>query len=251
MEVAAQTIEDVAKSTREELRFLQGPQPRGSELWRAVRIFFEFMRAFRRLHFVGPCVTVFGSARFQEDHRYYGLARQVGTRLAEAGFTVMTGGGPGIMEAANRGAKEAGGRSVGCTIDLPAEQGMNAYLDTYVNFNHFFVRKVMLVKYSYAFVCMPGGFGTMDEIFEVATLIQTAKVRNFPIVLVGTEFWTPIIDALRQTVVREHTIGADDLDMFMLTDSPDEAVADIYEVATERFNLTYGPKAKRRWFLFE
>jgi uncharacterized protein (TIGR00730 family) len=147
------------------------------ELIRVLRIMVEFVRGFRALHFVGPCVTVFGSARFKEDHPYYALGREVGRELARAGFTVMTGGGPGIMEAANRGAKEVGGRSVGCNIELPAEQKPNQYLDRFITFHHFFVRKVMLVKYSYAFVALPGGFGTLDEIFETATLVQTGKIR--------------------------------------------------------------------------
>ena len=143
-------------------RFLAGPQSRLRELLWALRIFVEFIRGFRALHFVGPCVTVFGSARFPEQHRYYDMARRVGAQLARDGFTVMTGGGPGIMEAANRGAKEAGGRSIGCNIELPEEQKPNAYVDRWVTFRHFFVRKVMLVKYSYAFIIMPGGAGTMD-----------------------------------------------------------------------------------------
>src|SRR5438128_6572475 len=163
----------------EEIRFLQGPQKRGFELWRAIKIFFELLGGFRALHFVGPCVTVFGSARFKEDHPYYSVARQVGVLLARAGFTVMTGGGPGIMEAANRGAKDAGGISIGCNIELPKEQSANPYLDHVVAFRFFFVRKVMLLKYSYAFVVMPGGVGTMDEMFEALTLIQTRKILEF------------------------------------------------------------------------
>src|SRR5262249_45288353 len=169
----------------EMVRFLQGPPKRGHELIRAVRIFFEFMRGFRSLHFLGPCVTVFGSARFKDGHPYYELGRTVGAGLARAGFTVMTGGGPGIMEAANRGAKDAGGFSVGCNIELPQEQRPNPYLDRWITFRHFFVRKVMLVKYSYAFVALPGGFGTLDEVFETATLIQTRKIQEFPLVLMG------------------------------------------------------------------
>lgn len=160
-------------------QFLQGPQKRSFELRQAVRIFLEIMRGFRNLHFLAPCVTVFGSARFTEEHAYYGLAREIGERLARAGFTVMTGGGPGIMEAANRGAKDAGGYSVGCNIELPQEQKPNAYLDRWVTFRYFFVRKLMLEKYSYAFIALPGGFGTLDEIFETATLIQTHKIKNF------------------------------------------------------------------------
>src|SRR5579863_8779711 len=171
-------------------QFLQGPQKRSIELWRAVGIFFEILRGYRRLHFVGPCVTVFGSARFTESHAYYRLARELGAKLAEAGFTVMTGGGPGIMEAANRGAKDVGGRSVGANITLPVEQKPNAYLDRWVEFRYFFIRKMLLEKYSYAFVAMPGGIGTLDEIFETAVLIQTGKMREFPFVLMGKSFWT-------------------------------------------------------------
>jgi uncharacterized protein (TIGR00730 family) len=240
-----------AAATRDEERFLQGPQPRGSELVRALGIFVEFIRGFRALHFVGPCVTVFGSARFPEDHPYYRLARDVGARLALAGFTVMTGGGPGIMEAANRGARDARGRSVGCNIELPEEQRPNPYLDLWITFRHFYVRKVMLVKYSYAFVVLPGGFGTLDEVFETATLIQTGKIRDFPVVLVGVEFWTPLLDYLRDTLVMHGTIAAADLDRLVLTDSPGVAVAHIQETALRKFGLTYGPRARRRWFLWE
>src|SRR5688572_2460456 len=154
-------------STPAETKFLQGPQTRGFELWSAVKVFREMVCGFRKLHFVGPCVTVFGSARFDEHHPYYAMARTVGRYLAESGFTVMTGGGPGVMEAANRGAKDAGGRSLGCNIVLPQEQKPNPYVDTWIDFEHFFVRKLMLIKYSYAFICMPGGFGTLDELFEV------------------------------------------------------------------------------------
>ena len=177
-----------ASATGEERRFLSGRRPRGLELWHTLRIFFEFIYGYRCLHFVGPCVTVFGSARFDEEHENYALAREMGRRIARAGFTVMTGGGPGIMEAANRGAKDVGGRSVGCNIELPVEQKPNAYLDRWVTFRHFFVRKMMLVKYSYAFVVMPGGFGTLDELFEAATLIQTGKIKSFPVILMGVEY---------------------------------------------------------------
>jgi hypothetical protein len=233
---------------RPEQRFLQGPQTRGFELRLLVRIFFEFLNGFRKLHFVGPCVTVFGSARFVEGHRYYTLAREVGAHLAEAGFTVMTGGGPGIMEAANRGAKDVGGRSVGCNIKLPKEQKPNRFLDIMVECDHFFVRKVLLVKYSYAFIAMPGGFGTYDEVFEAATLIQTGKIRDFPIVLVGSEFWTPLLDLMRAKLLAEGTIAEADIGLFHVTDSAEEAVAHIREIAMKRFGLTYGPKARKRWF---
>jgi uncharacterized protein (TIGR00730 family) len=232
-------------------RFLQGPQPRGAELRRAARIFFEFVRGFRALHFVGPCVTVFGSARFPEGHAYYGLGRRVGGELSRAGFTVMTGGGPGIMEAANRGAKEAGGRSIGCNIVLPEEQKPNPYLDRWITFRHFFVRKVMLVKYSYAFMALPGGFGTLDEIFETVTLIQTGKIQEFPLVLVGSDFWGPLVDFLRARLLAAQTIDPVDVARLTVTDSPAEAVRGVTEIAMRRFGLTYGPRARPRWYLGE
>ncbi|HKE01529.1 MAG TPA: TIGR00730 family Rossman fold protein [Planctomycetota bacterium] len=202
------------------------------------------MRGTRALHFSGPCVTVFGSARFPETHRYYAMAREVGRRLATVGFTVMTGGGPGIMEAANRGAKEGGGRSVGCNIELPKEQKPNPYLDAWVTFRYFFVRKVMLVKYSYAFVVLPGGFGTLDELFECATLIQTGKIRNFHIVLMGRDYWRPLLDLLHERLIPEGTIDPTDLDRWIVTDTPEEAVERIRDSAMREFGLTYGPRAR-------
>lgn len=232
-------------------RFLQGPQQRRFELHQAVRVFCELMRGFRSLHFVGPCVTVFGSARFGEDHPYYALARSVGKLLAQAGFTVMTGGGPGIMEAANRGAKDVGGRSVGCNIELPKEQVPNPYLDRWITFRHFYVRKLMLVKYSYAFIAMPGGFGTLDEIFETATLIQTRKIADFPLVLMGKEFWEPLVGFMSNRLLAERTIDAADCERILITDSPEEAVRSVTAIAMSRFGLTYGPQARRRWFLWE
>ncbi|MGH9321871.1 MAG: TIGR00730 family Rossman fold protein [Vicinamibacteria bacterium] len=233
----------------DEGRFLAGPQSRLSEAARLVRIMREFLRGFRKLHFVGPCVTVFGSARFKEDHRYYALAREVGRRLARSGFTVMTGGGPGIMEAANRGAREAGGRSIGCGIELPHEQGPNPYLDLMVEFHYFFVRKVMLVKYSYAYVAFPGGFGTMDEIFEAATLIQTGKMKGFPIVIMGRDYWGPLLEFLSKTMVPAGTIEAADLERLVVTDSPEEAASHILRTATTKFGLQWEPKP--RWVLGE
>jgi uncharacterized protein (TIGR00730 family) len=236
---------------RTEIKFLSGPQPRGFELRLALDVFLQLMRGFRILHFVGPCVTVFGSARFTADHPYYALAREIGARLAQAGFTVMTGGGPGIMEAANRGAKDVGGRSVGCNIRLPQEQAPNPYLDIMVEFDYFFVRKVMLVKYSYAFIAMPGGYGTFDEVFEALTLIQTGKIKDFPVVLVGSDFWQPLVDILRSDLLRAGTIDPHDLERLHLTDSPEEAVEYVRNIGMTRFGLTYGPKMKRRWFLGE
>ena len=204
----------------------------------------EFVRGFRALHFVGPCVTVFGSARFAEDHPYYALAREVGGRLARMGFTVMTGGGPGIMEAANRGAKDAGGFSVGCNIALPEEQKLNPYVDRAVTFQHFFVRKVMLVKYSYAFVVMPGGFGTVDELFESLTLIQTKKIEDFPVVLMGREYWQPLLD-MTQKMVAAGTVGKADLSLLLVTDSVHEAMKHIETRAVEKFGLAMKRRTKR------
>ena len=239
-----------AEATPAELKFLQGPQPRGFELQSALSVFWELIRGFRSLHFVGPCVTVFGSARFQEDHPYYAVARDLGARLSKAGFTVMTGGGPGIMEAANRGAKDVGGYSIGCNIELPKEQLPNHYLDRWVTFRHFFVRKLMLAKYSYAFIGMPGGFGTLDEIFEIATLIQTQKIKEFPVVLMGEQFWHPLMEFLGRLVV-ERTIDAADFSRLLVTNDLEEAVNSIRKVAMSQFGLTYGPRAKRSWLFGE
>jgi uncharacterized protein (TIGR00730 family) len=233
------------------IRFLEGPQPRSFELGQALRLFWELIRGFRALHFVGPCVTVFGSARFKEDHAYYHLARQVGAGLARAGFTVMTGGGPGIMEAANRGAKDVGGRSIGCNIELPVEQRPNPYLDRWVTFKHFNVRKLMLVKYSYAFVVMPGGFGTLDELFEVATLIQTGKVQDFPVVLMGREFWEPLLTFMRDRLIARQTVDPVDVERLMVSDDPEQVVNNITSVAMGKFGLSYAKKVRRRWFLGE
>jgi uncharacterized protein (TIGR00730 family) len=232
----------------EEGEFLEGPKPRGSEFLRILRIAREFIRGFRALHFVGPCVTVFGSARYQEGTPYYELAREMGRRLGRAGFTVMTGGGPGIMEAANRGAQEVGARSLGLNIILPQEQAPNRFLDLWLEFHYFFIRKVMLVKYSYAFVVLPGGFGTMDEIFETATLIQTGKIRNFPLILLGTEFWHPLFDLFCQRMIPEHTISPIDLERIAVTDSPDEAMARILSAVAD-LGLVWRPR--RRWYLGE
>jgi uncharacterized protein (TIGR00730 family) len=234
----------------EDHRLLEGPQSRFAEFLRAIRIFRECLHGFRKLHFVGPCVTVFGSARFPEGHPYYQLGREVGKELVRSGFTVMTGGGPGIMEAANRGAQEAGGRSVGCNIELPHEQVPNPYLDVSVDFKYFFIRKLMLAKYSYAFVALPGGYGTMDELFEISTLVQTRKVEDFPIVLAGIDYWQPMLDFLRTRMVAQGTIDQADLDRFILSDSPAEIAAEVAAVAMRRFGLKRG-KPRPRWWLGE
>jgi uncharacterized protein (TIGR00730 family) len=207
-----------------EKAFLAGRRPREADLESAVRIFLEFLRGFESFEFERPCVTVFGSSRFEEGHRYYDLARDVGGELARAGYAVMTGGGSGIMEAANRGAREAGGLSIGCNITLPREQKPNAYLDRFIQLDHFFVRKVMLVKYSSAFVVMPGGFGTLDEAFEIATLMQTNKIEHFPLIAVGSEFWDELIDFARDTMIREGTLSPEDARFVHLADTAADVV---------------------------
>ena len=215
---------------------LHGPNTRFRELSLLMGVVRDFITGFRSLHFVGPCVTVFGSARFAEDHPYYVMARDMGAAIASLGFTVMTGGGPGIMEAANRGAKDVGGRSVGCNIKLPFEQSHNPYLDRWVTMEHFFVRKTLLIKYSYGFVIMPGGFGTMDELFEALTLIQTGKIRNFPIVVMGTEFY-PGMRQMMEDMLTGATISPGDLDLILWTDSVEEAVTHLQEKAVKQFGL--------------
>lgn len=223
---------------------LEGPKSRIDELWTVIKIMIECIRGFRALHFVGPCVTVFGSARFRQDHPYYDLARRVGGALSDMGFTVMTGGGPGIMEGANRGAREAGGASIGCNIKLRHEQAPNPYLDKWVEFSYFFVRKLMLIKYSYAFIVLPGGLGTMDELFEAMTLIQTGKIRNFPIVIMGKDYYIHLRQLLG-TMNAELTIGPRDLDLVLVTDSVEEAIAHIERHAVIRYGLRRAPTPAR------
>jgi len=225
---------------------LEGPNSRLRDLRLVLGAFTDFIRGFRVLHFVGPCVTVFGSARFGDGHPYYAVGREVGRRLTDLGFTVMTGGGPGLMEAANRGARENGGRSVGCNIELPFEQDPNPYLDRVVSCEHFFVRKVLLFKYSYAFVALPGGIGTMDELFEALTLIQTKKVENFPVILVGVEYWAPLV-AMLDRLAAEGAIATKDRDLVLVTDDLDLAMRHLQVYAVERFGLRARrvPQAKR------
>ncbi|MCB0721214.1 MAG: TIGR00730 family Rossman fold protein [Ignavibacteriae bacterium] len=229
-------LDNGSKKTKEIRYFLEGPKSRSSELWYAIRIFFEFIKGFRVFHFVGPAVTVFGSARFKEDHKYYRLGRKIGSELANMGFTVMTGGGPGVMEAVNRGAKEAGGRSVGCNIELPFEQQPNAYMDKWVELDFFFVRKVMLLKYSYGFIVLPGGFGTLDEFFETLTLIQTKKIKNFPVVVMGKRFYNDILEEMH-IMLEEGTISKEDLNLILFTDNVDEAMAHIHHYAIKQHGL--------------
>ena len=208
-----------------EKAFLGGRRSRQADLESVVRIFLEFLRGLESFNFDAPCVTVFGSARFDENHAYYGLARDMGAALARAGYAVMTGGGPGLMEAANRGAREAGGLSLGCNIRLPHEQKPNDYLDKFIELEHFFVRKVMLVKYSSAFVVMPGGYGTLDEAFEVATLIQTGKLDTFPIIGLGGEFWHQLRKFARETMIGAGVISPEDIAFVHPVESVDEAMS--------------------------
>lgn len=227
--------------------YLEGPKSRSYELGFAWRVFTQFIKGFRTLHFVGPCVTVFGSARFKEDHPYYEAAREFGKQIAQMGFTTMTGGGPGIMEAANRGAFENNGASIGCNIQLPFEQKPNPYVHKSITFEHFFVRKTLLLKYSYAFIIMPGGVGTMDEFFETLTLVQTKTISQFPIVLYGKSYYQPLIEYM-QMMVEQKTISAEDMELVLLTDSIEEAMQHI----TKYIKTNYQVKPRKKmWWLLE
>jgi len=232
-----------------DLSFLEGPRSRWKELQSVTSIAREFIYGFRKLHFVGPCVTFFGSARFKEDHPYYEATRELARRIGRVGFTIMTGGGPGLMEAANRGARDVGARSIGCNIVLPHEQDPNPYLDISLTFERFFVRKVLLLKYSMTFVVMPGGAGTVDELFETITLIQTGKVKNFPILLYGKEYWKPMLEQIDR-MVAAGTLGQKELEFVFVADSVEEATT----LLQERLVVMW-QQAKRRsdtpkwWFL--
>lgn len=233
-----------------DIPFIEGPRARETELFTVIQIMMEFIRGFRTFHFCGPCITVFGSARIKEDNPYYKMTMDIGARLARMGLTVMTGGGPGLMEAANRGAREAGGRSVGCNILLPQEQDPNPYMDKWMDFQFFFVRKVMLIKYSYGFIVMPGGVGTMDELFQALTLIQTKKITNFPVVLIGTDYYKDVTE-LFDKMCEEKTISETDKELFLITDSIDEAISHIQTHAVEKFNLNIKKIPKKSKLLFE
>lgn len=203
--------------------------------WRVMRIQAEFVEGFGAMADVGPAISIFGSARTPPDDPEYALAEEMAALLARAGYAVMTGGGPGIMEAANKGANEAGGLSIGLGIELPFEQGLNHWVDLGVNFRYFFARKTVFVKYAQGFVVFPGGFGTLDELFEAITLVQTGKVTSFPLVLVGTDFWTPLVDWMRGTLLARGKISAADLDLITITDDP-ATVLDVIVAADRRRN---------------
>ena len=226
-----------------EIQFLEGPRSRWQEFSFTLKVFFEFIKGFRALHFVGPCISVFGSARFGEDTKDYQKTRELSGELAKLGFTIMTGGGPGIMEAANRGAKDVGGRSVGCNIRLPMEQHHNPYLDKWVTIRYFFVRKTLLIKYSYAFVIMPGGFGTLDEFFETITLIQTRMIERFPVVVMNREYYNELI-RLIDCMIERGTVSPEDKQLFYYTDSIADAVEYLRTHTIDEFQLN---KERERW----
>jgi uncharacterized protein (TIGR00730 family) len=233
-----------------EIKFLEGPQSRWKEFKFTVNVLLEFIKGLRALHFIGPCVTVFGSARFKEGHPDYEQTRELAGKIAQMGFTILTGGGPGIMEAANRGAREVGGKSVGCNIELPHEQHPNPYMDKWVTIKYFFIRKTLLIKYSYAFVVMPGGFGTLDEYFEAITLIQTKTISDFPVVIMDKEFHKHII-AHNELMKGEGTISETDTNLFLFTDDVDEAVDYIRNNTIQRYSLRPKTKVKPFAWLFE
>ncbi|MBP7408356.1 MAG: TIGR00730 family Rossman fold protein [Flavobacteriales bacterium] len=233
-----------------DLRFLEGPRPRWREFKSVVSIAREFIRGFRKLHFVGPCVTFFGSARFKEDHPYYEATRELARRVGRVGFTIMTGGGPGLMEAANRGARDVGARSIGCNIVLPHEQVPNPYLDLSLTFDRFFVRKVLLLKYSMTFVVMPGGAGTVDELFETITLIQTGKVKNFPILLYDRTYWKPMLEQIDR-MIAEGTLGQKELEFVFVADSVEEATELLQDRLVAMWQQARGGKEAPKWWFLE
>jgi len=229
---------------------LEGPHSRLREALMLLRTARDLLRGFRTLHFVGPCVTIFGSARFGESHPSYAVARELGRRVSALGFTVMTGGGPGLMEAANRGARDHGGLSVGCNIELPHEQAPNRYLDRWITCHYFFVRKVLLFKYSYAFVGMPGGLGTLDELTEALTLIQTKKIQSYPVVLIGRTYWQPFLDLLHE-MIDEGAISSSDIDLLKVTDDLDDAIRHLSTHAVKAFGLKRVVAGRPSWWLGE
>lgn len=227
----------------EEIRFLRGQDSPGRETWRTFRIMAEIIKGLEKLNGVTKGISMFGSARLKEGSPYYELARKTAHELGKRGFTIITGGGPGAMEASNRGAKEAGALSIGLNIKLPFEQHINPYVDLSENFNFFFVRKVMLVKYAHAFVILPGGFGTLDEMFEALTLIQTGKISNFPVILVGTTYWKPLLDWIRNGILANGLIKESDLNDLHLVDKPKE-VAAIVDKAWKKYLKEYKKELK-------
>ncbi len=232
----------------DESLFLRGPLSRVKELFFSFRVFFSFIEGFRKMHFIGLCVTVFGSARFTKDSNHYKNAVEIGEAVSKLGFTIMTGGGPGIMEAANKGAYESGGYSVGCNIILPFEQKPNPYLHKWINIRYFFVRKFLLMKYSFAFVVMPGGMGTLDELFESLTLIQTKMIQNFPVVIFDSEYHKELCQHI-QVMAKNESISSEDMKLLFVTDSVDDLIAHIETHAIKKFGLV--KKNNPKWWFAE
>lgn len=237
------------KLSKDESLFVRGPLSRYNEFIFAIKVFFNFIKAFRKMHFIGPCVTVFGSARFTKDSNHYKNAEKIGAALAKTGFTVMTGGGPGIMEAANKGAFEADGHSVGCNIILPFEQKPNPYLHKWIDIPYFFLRKVILVKYSYAFVVMPGGIGTLDELFEALTLIQTKVIKDFPVVIFDSQYHKELCQHIHLMAEKE-SISPEDMKLLFVTDSVVDLIAHIETHSVKKFGLIK-KQVRPKWWLGE
>lgn len=237
------------KLSKDESAFVRGPLSRFKEFIFAFKVFFNFIKAFRKMQFIGPCVTVFGSARFTKDSEHYKNAEEIGAALGKIGFTVMTGGGPGIMEAANKGAYESGGYSVGCNIILPFEQKPNPYLHKWIDIPYFFLRKVILVKYSYAFVVMPGGIGTLDELFEALTLIQTKVIQDFPVVIFDSEYHMELCKHI-QLMAKNESISPEDMKLLFVTDSVEDLIAHIETYSIKKFGLIK-KQVKPKWWLGE
>lgn len=235
---------------KEEFEFIVKKQSRWKEFKFLIKVLIEFIKGFRAFHFIDRSITIFGSARFDENHPYYQITRQLAFQLAKHGFTIMTGGGPGIMEAANRGAKEANGYSIGCNIELPHEQKPNPYLDKWINVKYFFVRKILLIKYSHAFIVMPGGYGTLDEFFESILLVQTGKIPSFPIVLFGKEYHQNLYNHI-ELMAQYETISKEDKNLFLFTDNIEEAIQFIlhHPLVTERRKVT--DKILPKWWIGE
>lgn len=233
---------------RGEFIYLEGPKPRTFEFLFAFSVLKEFLKGFRNLHFIGPAITVFGGARYKSDHKYYKMAEEIGKRIAKSGFATVTGGGPGIMEAANKGAFENGGKSIGINIVLPFEQSGNPYVHKATTIRYFFVRKTLLLKYSYAFIVMPGGFGTLDELFETLTLMQTDIVHDFPVVLIGKDYWAKMWEFVHH-MSDEKTISPGDINLIKITDDIDEAMNHVFKYVGDNYKIER--RLKPIWWLFE
>jgi len=233
--------------TTDESLFVRGPLSRFKELLFSFKVQYNFIKAFRKMHFIGPCVTVFGSARFSKDSEHYKNAEKIGAALSNLGFTVMTGGGPGIMEAANKGAYEAGGYSVGCNILLPLEQKANPYLHKWIDIPYFFIRKFLLIKYSFAFVIMPGGMGTLDELFESLTLIQTKIIKNFPVVIFDSEYHNELCQHIH-VMEKNESISPEDMKLLFVTDSVDDLITHIETYSIKKFGLVRKQRKPKWWF---